>query len=285
MTAITFQEYHALDGAQHRAQIETLRAQGYRMISLGVYGDADSPLYAAVWVKRSGPKWEAIHGVNSTAHQTFINTWKSKGYKPVLVLATGPSANAVYAAVVEEGAEGEDKYDIPFDEFLNLNADKSLESIRMRNLHLRSFAIYGEPNDRRFIAVWQPNPGYVKWFVHAVSAADSTQNIDLNSQLPGYFKADYGFSGSAKQLPLGYRLNGYRLAGVALSAYHVYCYVFADDVVGPWKERHGMTRVECEEELKEQKDAGYYPICLQGGGTTANPVYAAIFAKQDISTS
>jgi CubicO group peptidase (beta-lactamase class C family) len=44
-----------------------------------------------------------------------------------------------------------------------------------------------------------------------------------------------------------------------------------------------MTRVECEAELKEQKDAGYYPICLQGGGTTAQPVYAAIFAKQDIS--
>ena len=282
MSAITFQEYPGVDSAKHQTNVETLRAQGYRMISLSVYGDADSPLYAAVWVKRSGPKWEAVHGVNSTAYETFINEWKSKGYKPVLVSATGPRANAVYAAVVEEGAEGEDKKEVLFDQFLELNADTSSDSIRMRNLLLRSFAIYGEPTDRRVIAVWQPNPGYVKWFVQGVSAADFTQNIDLNTQLPGYFKADSGFDGSTKQLSPG-RLNGYRLAGAALSAYEVYCYVFADDVVGPWKERHGMTRVECEAELKDQKDAGYYPICLQGGGTTAKPVYAAIFAKQDIS--
>jgi Bacterial tandem repeat domain 1 len=208
MTAITFEQYPAIDSDQLGAQIKTLGDHGYRMISLSVYGDADSPLYAAVWVKRSGPEWKEIHGVDATAYQTFINASKSEGYEPVLVSATGPRANAVYAAVVEKGAEGENKYDIPFDQFLNLNADTSPESIRMRNLHLRSFAIYGEPNDRRFIAVWQPNPGYVKWFVQGVSAADSTQNIDLNTQLPGYFKADYGFDGLPKQLPLGYRLNG-----------------------------------------------------------------------------
>jgi CubicO group peptidase (beta-lactamase class C family) len=283
MTAITFEQYPAIDGAQLGAQIKTLGDQGYRMISLSVYGDADSPLYAAVWVKRSGPKWEAQYGMNATAYEAFINTSKSDGYKPVLVSATGPRANAVYAAVVEKGIEGlcEEQHDIPLNQFGNLNGDTGPESIRMRNLYIRSFAIYGEPNDRRYIAVWHSNPGYVKWHVHpADSAADFKTNLDLKTQLPGYFKANRD---AATQLPPGYRVNGYRLAYVALSADQTYCCVFTDDVVGPWKERHNMTRVEYDEEFSQQNAARYYPICLQGGGTTAKPVYAAIFAKRDIS--
>jgi len=52
---MSFQAYHGVNGAQHQAHVNTLSAQGYRMISLSVYGDSNSPLYAAVWVQRNGP--------------------------------------------------------------------------------------------------------------------------------------------------------------------------------------------------------------------------------------
>jgi len=71
-----------------------------------VYGDPGNPLYAAVWVQRSGPAWEAVHGVDSAGYQSFFNTWTAKGYVPVLVSATGAINNAIFAAVFEQGITG-----------------------------------------------------------------------------------------------------------------------------------------------------------------------------------
>src|SRR5579862_7449021 len=103
---MNFQAYHGVDGAQHQANFDKFSFEGYRMISLSVYGDATSPLYAAVWVQRGGPAWVARHGIDAAGYQDFFNTWTAKGYVPVLVSATGPIANAVFAAVFEQGITG-----------------------------------------------------------------------------------------------------------------------------------------------------------------------------------
>jgi CubicO group peptidase (beta-lactamase class C family) len=265
---MNFQAYHGVNGAQHQAHFNTLSAQGYRMISLSVYGDANSPLYAAVWVQRGGPAWVAVHGIDAAAYQNFFNTQTAKGFVPVLVSATGPYSSAVFAAVFEQGIQGpwQARHGVPAGmqnqggSFDNLNA-----SFAAQSLYLRSFAIYGVSNDRRYIAVWHANPGYVKWHVHAADPAPDYQaTFDAETQLPGF------------------GLHGYRPAYVALSADQTYCSVFKDDVVGPWVARHGMTSAQYQTEFNQQTAAGKYPICVQGGGTTANPVYAAIFATQDI---
>ena len=265
---MNFQAYHGVNGAQHQAHFNTLSAQGYRMISLSVYGYSNSPLYAAVWVQRGGPAWVAAHGIDAAAYQNFFNTHTAKGFVPVLVSATGPYSSAVFAAVFEQGIQGpwQARHGVPAGmqnqggSFDNLNA-----SFAAQSLYLRSLAIYGASNDRRYIAVWHANPGYVKWHVHAADPAPDYQaTFDAETQLPGF------------------GLHGYRPAYVALSADQTYCSVFKDDVVGPWVARHGMTSAQYQTEFNQQTAAGKYPICVQGGGTTANPVYAAIFATQDI---
>jgi hypothetical protein len=101
-----FQAYHGVSAAEHQTKFNNLVAQGYQMISLSVYGDPGNALYAAVWVQRSGPGWQAVHGVDSNGYQSFFNTWTAKGYVPVLVSATGTSSNAVFAAVFEQGISG-----------------------------------------------------------------------------------------------------------------------------------------------------------------------------------
>ena len=265
---MNFQAYHGVDAAQHQANFNRLSAQGYRMISLSVYGDANSPLYAAVWVQRSGTDWVAVHGVDASGYQSFFNTWTSQGYVPVLVSATGPIANAVFAAVFEQGISGpwQARHGVPLGP---ANQGGSFNyfngSFASQNLYIRSFAIYGDSANRYYIAVWHSNPGYVKWHVHpADAAADYQTTFNAETQLPGY------------------GLHGYRPAYVALSADQTYCSVFKDDVVGPWLARHGMTSAEYQAVFDQQVAKGYYPICVQGGGTTANAVYAAIFAQQDI---
>ena len=268
---MNFEAYHGVDAAQHQANFNALSAQGYRMISLSVYGDAGSPLYAAVWVQRSGPAWVAVHGVDAAAYQTFFNNWTSKGYVPVLVSATGPIANAVFAAVFEQGIAGpwQAQHGVPAGP---VNQGGSFDylnsSFAAQSLYIRSFAIYGNSTNRYYIAVWHSNSGYVKWHVHpADPAADYQTTFNTETQLPGY------------------GLQGYRPAYVTLSADQTYCSVFKDDVVGPWVARHGMTSAEYQTVFNQQTAIGNYPICVQGGGTTANAVYAAIFARQDIPSA
>jgi CubicO group peptidase (beta-lactamase class C family) len=266
-----FQAYHGVTGAQHQTNFNNLSAQGYRMISLSVYGNPGDARYAAVWVQRQGPAWVAVHGVDSSGYQSFFNTWTAKGYVPVLVSATGTSSNAIFAAVFEQGVSGAwfARHGMTSGPESTPGTFENQNKVaRDKKMILRSFAIYGAANDLRYIAVWHSNPGFVKWRVHPSDTAASYQTaFNAETQLPGY------------------QLAGYRPAHVAISGGQIYCSLFKDDVVGPWVARHGMTSAAYQTEFDKQKAAGFYPICVQGGGTGDNTRYAAIFARQDIPLS
>jgi CubicO group peptidase (beta-lactamase class C family) len=266
-----FQAYHGVTGAEHQTKFNTLSAQGYRIISLSVYGDPGDARYAAVWVQRAGAAWSAVHGVNAAGYQSAFDNWTAKGYVPVLVSATGDSGNAIFAAVFEQGISGAwvarhgltSGAETSAGTFQNLN-----KTAHDQKLMLRSMTIYGTGNDQRYAAIWHANPGFVKWHVHPADTAASYQTaFNAETQLPGY------------------QLAGYRPAYVTLSGEQIYCSVFKDDVVGGWVARHGMTAAEYQAEFDKQNAAGLYPICVQGGGSGNNTRYAAIFAKQDIPMS
>ncbi|MCU1266726.1 MAG: penicillin-binding protein [Acidobacteria bacterium] len=263
-----FQAYHGVTGAQHQTNFNNLSSQGFRIISLSVYGDPGDARYAAVWVKRQGAPWVAVHGVDSAGYQAFFNNWTAKGYALVLVSATGTSSDAIFAAVFEQGIPGTwfarhgmtSGPETHAGTFQNLN-----KTARSQKMILRSVAIYGTVSDQRYAAVWHSNPAFVKWHVHPSDTGSAYQTVfNAETQLPGY------------------RLAAYRPAYVALSGDHHYCSVFKDDVVGDWVARHGLTSADYQTEFDHQNSAGFYPICVQGGGSGSNTRYAAIFAKKDI---
>jgi CubicO group peptidase (beta-lactamase class C family) len=265
--ARAFHAYHGVTSAEHQAHVDKWSVQGYRMISLSVYGDPDRPLYAAVWVRRDGPAWQAIHAVDPTGFQSFCDKWTARGYVPVLISATGPSSNAVFTSVFERDVNGPwlAGYGMPGGRaedagtFQNENANAAAQ-----RMILRSVSVYGSRADRRYAAVWHSNPAYVKWHVRYSDSASNYQTVfDAETKLPGYDVA------------------AYRPAYIAVSSDLSYCSLFKDDVVGPWVARNGMTGIEYQAELEHQITNGFYPICVQGGGSTTNPVYAAIFATED----
>jgi CubicO group peptidase (beta-lactamase class C family) len=257
-----FQAYHGVTAAQHQTNFNKWSAQGYRMISLSVYGDPGDALYAAVWVQRAGPAFVAIHGVDAAGYQTFFTKWSNQGYYPVLVSATGAINDAVFASVFEQGNPGLwfGRHGMTPSDFAAANA-----SAFNNGQMIRSFSIYGASSDRRYAAIWHPNPAYVKWHVHpADTGSDYQTNFNAETQLPGVY------------------LNAYRPAYVAPSSDVTYCSVFRDDFVGAWVARHGLSGSAYQTFFNQQVAEGNYPIVVQGGGTTAAPIYAAIFAKQDI---
>src|SRR5438874_1456305 len=221
-----FQAYHGVTGAKHQANFNSLSAQGFRMISLSVYGDPGDARYAAVWVQRPGPAWVATHGVDSAGYQSFFNNASAKGYVPVLISATGSSSNAIFAAVFEQGIAGAwlARHGMPPGPEANAGTFQNLnKTARGQKMIPRSVAIYGTANDRRYAAVWHANPRFAKWHLHPSDTGEKYQAVfTAETQLPGY------------------HLAGYRPAYVALSGDQIYCSVFKDDVVGAWSARHGM---------------------------------------------
>ena len=220
-------------------------------------------------MKRSGPAWVAVHGVDGAGYQAFFDKWTAKGFAPVLVTATGTAAKAVFAAVFEQGIGGpwEARHGLISGPETNPGTFQyQNKAARAAGRILRSVAIYGTAADRRYAGVWHANPGFVKWHVHPSDTAQSYQAaFDAETGLPGYGRA------------------GWRPAFVTLSGDHAYCSVFRDDAVGDWSARHGLTAAAYQKEFDKQNAAGFYPICVQGGGSGDATRYAAIFARRDVA--
>ena len=258
-----FQAYHGVTAGQHQSNFDHLSAEGYRMISLSVYGDPGDARYAAVWIQRSGPAWVAVHGVNAAGYQSFFDNQTAHGYVPVLVSATGTASDAVFAAVFEQGITGAwfARHGMTSGPEANVGTfQQQNKAAHDGKMILRSMAIYGTPSDRRFIGVWHANTGYTKWHVHYADDAAGYQTV-FNAETSNPF---------------------YRPTEVAVSSDLLYCSLFKDDMVGPWVARHGMTSADYQTEFDQQNARGFYPISVQGGGSGSGTRYAAIFAQRDI---
>src|SRR5256714_13168766 len=98
-----FAAYHGVDAATHQRRVDDLARAGFRPVALNVSGNPGDPRYAAVWVARSGPTWQAVDGLNAEDYRTRFDELTGHGYAPTIVTATGPAGREVFAAVFERG--------------------------------------------------------------------------------------------------------------------------------------------------------------------------------------
>jgi CubicO group peptidase (beta-lactamase class C family) len=256
------QAYHGVSAATHQTQVTNLSKAGYGMISLSVYGDPGDAQYAAVWVDRPMATWSAIHGVDGDAYQAWFNTNVKAGYAASLVSATGSGGGAIFAAVMikDVGAGWVAHHGLTQSQFNAANASAMTSGLRPH-----SVTIYGDSGSPLYAGAWWPNTDWVKWMVNPGDGASSYQHtFNLCTQLPGY------------------TLNAWRPAYVTLSDNQTYCSVYSDDLVDDWFARHGLSAADYQTEFDNQKKAGRYPICVQGGGSGSSTRYAAVFAKNDV---
>jgi CubicO group peptidase (beta-lactamase class C family) len=248
----TIQAYHGVSASEHQARFNQLSAQGFRIISICVCGSPSSPSYAAVWVQRPGPAWQAAHGLTAAQYQAFVDEWSKKGYYPILVSATG-AGDAVFATVWQQGNPGpwKARHGISEAEFQS----ECTSAVANSQIPV-SVSIYGDASQRRYAAIWLTS--LARWTYHS---------SDAESAYQAWFNA-------AVQPPL-------RPGYVALSKDYTYVSVFRDDAVGPWVAAHSMTAAQYQAAFDAHMKDGLYPICVQAGQNGAAH-YAAIFAKQDL---
>jgi CubicO group peptidase (beta-lactamase class C family) len=254
--------YHGVTGATHQQKFNELSAAGYRMISLSVHGERADPRYTAVWVQRGGPAWAALHGLDAAGYQARFDQLVGQGFVPVIVSATGPRGNPVFAAVFEKlpASAWIARHGL-VDGSADANGTLSNANRWARDHHCmpKTIAIYGGAGERTYAGVWLPNPGDVKWQAHDMGNGDRYQ---------GWFDA--------------YTAAGLRPAFVDASDPLQYLAIFTDDSVGGWVARHGLDSPAYQREFDTQLGAGRYPVTVQGGGLGAGTRYSAVFAARDL---
>ncbi|GAA2607206.1 hypothetical protein [Paractinoplanes durhamensis] len=250
--------YHGVSGAVHQQRFDSLIQQGYRMISVSVYGSRFSPLYAAVWVQRGGPAWAALHGLNAAGYQARFDQLTADGYVATRVSATGSRVDPVFAAIFEQRPPGtwQARHGLVDGAATTPGTLSNLMSwARTNNCIPTSLAIYGGAADRTYAATVLPNAGGVGWRAHQMGSSSDYQ---------GWFNQ--------------YTQLGMRPTVVDASDALQYAAIFTNDSVGPWVARHDQTSAQYQTEFDTQAAQGRFPISVQGGGLGAGIRYASVFA-------
>ncbi|MDK2743769.1 MAG: serine hydrolase [Nitrospira sp. BO4] len=256
-----FIAYHDRSSSDHQAQFNRLFPQGYRIISLSVY-QPNNPLYAAVWVRRSGPDWSAVHGLDVAQYQTAFNNAAAAGFHPIILSVAGSRSNPIVAGVFEQRPGG-----TPLTR-LGLVSGNATDPGTIQHWDKQAHdqgwimaggAIYGDPGTPTYAGIWPVNGDRVPWSADGI--------LDDHDDYQQRFDAQ--ISGNA------------RLAYAAVSGDEHYLSIYRSDQIGPYLARHGLTSAGYQTEFNRLVPLGYYPISVQAGGSGSGIRFTVIFAKQE----
>jgi hypothetical protein len=250
-----FAAYHGVSATEHLLQFNALRARGYRPITISISDDIHHNLrYAAVW-STSGAAlggnhpWILHHKLTPREYQRRFDEYTAQGYYPAVVSAVGWGDNTRFAVIFLQRPDLRfvARHGLTSKQFRDLNHE-----LRRKGMVLSSFDVYGELGDRRYIAVWTPNPSGADWKV----AVDIS--LDWHE-----FEAK------------GLVTRGYRLTGIAVSATGRYTVVWRKDPGPAWHSVARMTAATYQSHFDELKAKGYYPVHI----SAEKGRYAAIWTK------
>ncbi len=248
-------------GVEHQQDFDQLRPLGFRPISLCVYNGSADPRYAAVWVRRAGPDWSAVHGVDAPGYQAAFDAAVAAGFQPVILSATGSAGNPRFAGVFEQRPGG-----TPLTRLgLVCGADTDPGTVQHwnREAHRNGWvmtcgAVYGDQGSPVFAGIWPPNNQGVAWNADGISETADEYQARFDAQVAGFA----------------------RPAFVTLSDHGAYLSIFRDDVVGPMVARHNLSLAGLNAELSRLDSLGFFPISLQAGGF-GDPRFAVLFSLRD----
>lgn len=246
--------YHGVTASAHQTQWNTLRPQGYRLLSLSVAGGLANQHYTAVWIRRAGASFSGIHNATYTQYVTWRTSQINAGLRPYLVTASGSGADEVYAAIwVNDGVDAHDIVRANRATF-----DARCAQARTDDDKLSCAAIYGTASSPLFCGVWVPNPDKTVWgYTVGDSANGYQQKFDAFSEGHG------------------------RPVFAAVSDYQQYLSVWQDDQVGSWAAAHDMTSSTYDATVAAQSQLGRFPLFASAGGAGSSARWVAAFVSTD----
>jgi CubicO group peptidase (beta-lactamase class C family) len=243
------------------ARLKELGSQGFRPLSLSMYGDLSDLRFSAVFDKRSGPAWRWNLGYTVADLRQEYNKNKTAGFYPALIAATGGGNNTRMSAVFEK-LESPKTRELTFDQDVNTFRNE-VRNRAKDGWMIMSATIYDDAmNEAKVSAVWAKNSGNVGW------TAFAGMDAGLHQQ---QFNAEW--SGWA------------RLSFVTASTQGRFLAVYRDDQIGPigtsFVARHNLTLEQFLSEQSTWLKKGFHTVCFQGYGLAGSRRYAAIFVNNE----
>lgn len=247
---------------EHVALRDDAAKNGYRFLSLSLHGTTSSPHYTAVMIKRpvvvAQRDWPLL---TAAEFQNIFDDEAAKGYGPVMISATGSSSDPRFAVVFQP------QNPIPLTRhLLKSGQNTDLNTIEGMNkkakddgLILHWSAVYGDANDPRYAAIWMPNTKNVVWNADGVFETSAQYQARFNAQTSGWCRPSH----------------------VTLNSANHYFSTFVHNEIGPWVAHHELSSAAYQTEFDTLKPKGYFPICVQGGGSGAATRFSALFVKQE----
>jgi CubicO group peptidase (beta-lactamase class C family) len=255
--------WHGKTFDQHVGLRDPAVKQGYRFLSLSVYGPTSAPLYVAVMIKRpvvvAQRDWPKLTA--DQFQQTFDEQAKL-GYGPVMIAATGSFSDPLFAAVFQP------QNPIPLTHHRLHSGDASdlgtiqgmNKKAKSRGLILHWASSYGDAGNPGFAAIWVPNTSHVLWNNDGVLDHAATHQARFNAETSAWC----------------------RPAFVTLDGDDRYMSLFVDNEIGPWVARHNMTPDGYQTEFDTWTRKSFFPICVQAAGSSASSArFAALFVQSE----
>ncbi|MDQ3983317.1 MAG: serine hydrolase [Actinomycetota bacterium] len=258
--------WHGRDFAEHVKLRDDAAKNGYRFLTLSIYGPVSDPVYAAVMIKRPAivaqRDWPAL---TAAEFQEKFDEQAELGFGPAIVSATGSAGDPRFAVVFQpqdpipltrHGLTSGATTDETTIQGMNAKA-------RIAGLVLRSVGTYGDANDPRFIAVWTPNETKVTWNADGVVETSAEYQARFDAQTSGW----------ARPVLASRNQHGKYLS------------LFADDEIGRWEARHEMTPAQYQDAWDDLVPQGFFPNWVEAGGNSASDArFSAIFVKKEERT-
>lgn len=256
--APAFVAYHDQTAASHQDKWNTLPGQGYRPISLSVYGDPASAKYAAVWVQRTGPAYAGVHGLSADAYASKVTEMKNAGYLPTIVSATGAGTSLSFAAVFEKVTNWASRVGMSPASFVIESRNQ-----RVAGRMARWVDVYGTDAAPLIAATFAPSG--TSW----ISSTTPSGSLDNAATMQEKFN--------------GFMSTGNRLSMMATSNTERFLGIYTDDVVsGGWIAAANLTAAEYQAKFNELTPSGWYPVAVDaGGGTGFTTRFSAVFQKTE----
>ena len=170
-----WQARHGLSPAQYQSTFDDLARQGYRLKTVSGYVSGGSERYAALWVKESGPAWQARHGLSSADYQKTFDDLVKQGYRLTWVAGYDSGGAVKFAAIWEKrsGPAWQARHNLSAADYQKAFDDLSKQGYRL--LHVNGYTAAGAP---RFAAIWEQSRGPAWQARHNLSAADYQKTFD-----------------------------------------------------------------------------------------------------------
>lgn len=252
-------------------------ADGFRLLSLSVYGPPADPLYAAVWVKEGGPEQKVLFKATAPDYLKFLNDRIDDEFLPVIISATGPANKAVFALVCEKRPGGR----VPIVRHrLTAGPEDGIHHpetfafwcqwARANNHILRWASIYGDDDDPRYAGIWELDRNAVPWNV----AYHDAQHKLAHNVMPeaGPELLDKGELAAVIKAQSFWARPAFRTRGAGRQLV-----VFREDRAGKSETRPNLTGSQIDSEAGKLK---MIPVCVQGTRGNGSSRFTVVYAER-----